>query len=241
MICGVSWATITTTTQANKPVSNNKVWELNSGNFLQVSQTCTTSGTGKRKPSGALPWIVVSLAAKNTRQTTNTWNKLEQSWCWWQRPAVPWGSARCCLPWQQSGQVWVEWIASGEGLPWSTYLKALGWLSLYVAGSWSLSSTRAIWVAAWLETQSWALLPGFPPSPRWGRGQARRWEGRPSLVQPVASVYNCWFLWSFFLSTHLTHEWLLRLNVRSTFHISQGLYVRSFGWEVDLPDNPVYF
>ena len=35
----------------------------------------------------------------------------------------------------------------------------------------------------------------------------------------------------FFLSTHLTHEWLLRLNVyvRSTFHISQGLYVRSFG------------
>ena len=35
-------------------------------------RTWTTSGTGKRNPSGFLPWIVVSLAAKKTRHTTKT-------------------------------------------------------------------------------------------------------------------------------------------------------------------------
>ena len=41
------------------------------------SPTWTTSGTGKRNPSGFLPWIVVSLAAKKTRQTTKTCEEWE--------------------------------------------------------------------------------------------------------------------------------------------------------------------
>ena len=101
----------------SKDNDNNKFWRI-----LSRLLTWTTSGTGKRKPSGDLPWIVVNLAAKKTRHTTKTLNKrvcfhsLEVKR--WRRPAAPWGSVQCCLPLQQPVRACTPWGGSTCDVSW---------------------------------------------------------------------------------------------------------------------------
>ena len=136
----------------SKDNDNNKFWQI-----LSRLLTWTTSGTGKRKPSGDLPWIVVNLAAKKTRHTTKTLNKqvcfhsLEVKR--WRRPAAPWGSVQCCLPLQQPVRACTPWGGStcDVSWPWPGFYTGLSCLFIWWVGLWVGSTCTLPGLAVWVQ------------------------------------------------------------------------------------------